>query len=301
MGGGGSYYDRDVSDKKLRTRSGFTSVAEEKFQRRSADEAVLPKNRRLICNVRSPVVLAMDDTGSMGNLPKIFTDKTPMVAGQLAERKYLEDVEISLAGIGDVISDDAPIQVADFSAVRNLDNWLERLWLEGNGGGQHFESYEFMAYFYAKYVEMPNAETPMFIFTGDEGFREELLATDLTKHFGGRHKKTSAKEIFDELKRKFKGNVFLIHRYYQDARLNEEILRQWQGVLGETHVIEMGPQKNDLAIADIMLGLFAIIGGKQTLVEYLNDMRARGQDEHRCNIVFGALKDLALAKHRHQD
>ena len=140
MGGGGSYYDRDVQDGYSRGSSGFSTDAAEKMGRQSADPGLLPKDRTLTCTARCPVVYAFDVTGSMGNLPRIIYDKMPLIAGQIAECGYLIDPQISLAAIGDILSDDAPLQIAEFSLIRKLDDWLQRIWLEGNGGGQARES-----------------------------------------------------------------------------------------------------------------------------------------------------------------
>ncbi len=289
MGGGGSHYDRDVTDRSLRTSRGTSSVAEEKMSRRKVDAAVLPQGRTLVCRSRSPVVYAFDVTGSMGDLPKIIYDKAPMMAGQLTEQGYLEEPTISLAAVGDILSDQAPLQVCDFSAVRNLDEWLQRIWLEGNGGGQAKESYELIAYFYARMCDIPDAVTPIFLFTGDEGFREQLLATDLKEHFGGGHENVKADIVFNELKKKFQGNVFLIHRRYHDSE-DQQIVRQWERVLGKEQVIKL---KSDLAIADVTLGVFAIVTGKRTLEQYLQDMKTREQTDERIAEVRESLKTLA--------
>ena len=97
MGGGGTYYSRDVTDSSRRTSRGFSDVAESAMSRSKADKSVLPENRKLICAAESPIVYAFDVTGSMGDLPRIIYDKAPMMAGQLTEQGYLNDVMISLA------------------------------------------------------------------------------------------------------------------------------------------------------------------------------------------------------------
>lgn len=295
MGGGGSYYDRDVTDRSLRTTRGFSSVAEEKLSRREADKALLPFNRRVKCESKSPIVFAFDVTGSMGTLPRIIYDKMPMIVGQIIERGYLNDPAISVAAIGDVEGsyvgdrgDDAPIQIGDFTMMRNLDEWLGKIWLEGGGGGQAKESYELTLYFYARNCDLTNAETPFFIITGDEGFRENLRATELNKRFGGTHESTNSQTIFDELKVKFKGNVFLVHRYYTNTN-DQEIVDQWQKALGKDNVIQLG---SDLAIADTILGLIAITTGSRTLDEYLEDMKNREQTADRITEVRKSLRSL---------
>ncbi|MDD3101865.1 MAG: hypothetical protein PHE59_01855 [Patescibacteria group bacterium] len=289
MGGGGTYYDRDVTPKTSRTSRGSSTVAEEKMRNSNVDKTLLTVNREIVCPNKSPIVYAFDVTGSMGNLPKIIYDKMPMIAGQIVEQNYLQDPVISLAAVGDRECDDAPIQVCDFSLIRNLDSWLQKIWLEGGGGGQSKESYEFTAYFYARRFKMPNAVTPIFLFTGDEGFRENLTSADLGKHFGGKHESVSSKLIFEELKKKFMGNVFLIHRYYEGGN-DKGIVNQWEGVLGEEKVIKL---ESDLAIADLTLGIFALVTGKCTLEKYLQEMENRGQDKKRIAEIEKSLKKFA--------
>lgn len=289
MGGGGDYYDRDVSDRATRTSRGFTASAERELSRSMFDPSTLPKGRRLRCLAKNPIFGAFDGTGSMGDLPMIYWDKAPMTAGQLVEQAYLPDPMMCLSVVGDIVCDKAGIQIGEFVKIRELDTWLKRLWLEGGGGGQDVESYEMHAYFAARMIDMPNATLPFCVFTGDEGFRETLNAADLNEHFGGEHRTVSAKTVFTELREKFKDNVYLIHRAYTSGD-DAAVVRQWEGVLGAERVVRLG---EDTAIADVTLGLFALRSGKRTLDQYLEDMRRRGQDESRVRSVRDSLAPLS--------
>jgi hypothetical protein len=292
MGGGGSYYDRDVQDGYDRGAKGYSAQAEEKMGRTQADPGLLPRDRRLECSAASPVVYAFDVTGSMGTLPRIIFDKMPMIAGQIVECGYLNDPAVSLAAVGDIISDRAPIQVGDFSLLRKLDDWLQRIWLEGNGGGQAQESYEYVAYYFARMCDLSRAETPFFLVTGDEGFRETLYASDLGRHFGGKHDTIEATEVFAELKRKFRDNVILVRRRY-GGKEDDQILKQWEKALGAEYVVPLG---SDQAIADVTLGVFALRTGVRTLDSYLEDLvtkRAVPQTDERVQEVRESLKRLA--------
>ena len=306
MGGGGSYYDRDVTARSKRTVRGFSDTAEERFSKSKVNPAVLPKNRKLYSTCKSPLVYAFDVTGSMGDLPLIIWDKMAMIAGQLIMQEYLEDPMMSLAAVGDVVSDNAPIQICDFSPIRSLDDWLERLWLERKGGGQAKESYEFTAYFYSRLYDMEGATTPTLLFTGDEGFREKLTSAELKEHFGGEHESVDTATIFEELKEKFNGNVFLIHptftlSYGVDADLR--ITAQWQELLGKERVVLL---ESSLAIADVTLGVIALASGARTLDQYIEDIRNRPlemegvkyepQSEERIAEVRRSLELLATIK-----
>ncbi|HEY3445800.1 MAG TPA: hypothetical protein VGK67_05510 [Myxococcales bacterium] len=295
MGGGGSYYDRDTKDGYDRGSSGTSTAADEKMGRRAADPGLLPKDRKIECQAKTPVVFAFDVTGSMGNLPKIIYDKMPLIAGQIMECGYLDDPQVSLAAVGDIVSDVGPIQIADFSAIRKLDDWLERIWLEGNGGGQAKESYEFTMYYYARCCDLGDPELPFFLITGDEGFRETLYKGDLERHFGGKHETIEAEQVVAELKKKFKDNVFIIRRQYSGSE-NEKIQVQWEKLLGKDFVI---PLLSDQAIADVTLGVFAIAGGTRTLDEYLGDLktkRAVPQTDERCAEVRKSLERYAALR-----
>lgn len=301
MGGGGNFYDREVTDSNLRTTRGFTTVAEETFSK-DIDPMVLPKDRRLTSTNKSPLVCPFDDTGSVEGLPKILCDKWPMIVGQLAIHNYLNDPMISLAVIGDM-NDRAPIQICDFTKPRFLDPWLQKLYLEKGGRSNGVEGYALTAYYYARLYDMKNAVTPIFIFTGDEGYEDALLGRDLEEHFGGKHKDVSSIVIFRELQEKFRGNVFMIRRncsssYGSDG--NRAMQKQWEATLKKECVI---PIKTDLAIGDIMLGVIALAGGARTLDAYINDIRTRPlemagkkyepQSEERIAEVRASLSALA--------
>src|SRR3989338_10615070 len=202
MGGGGSFYSRDVTSQRFRGSSGVSSVAERELGQRRMDPALLPKNRRLVCAAKNPLVYDFDVTGSMGNLPKIIWDKWPGIVGQIVARKYLPDPEMSVSATGDIRSDDSPLQICDFSPLRNLDKWLKRIHFEGNGCGQGSESYEMNAYFYAYLCDMPKAENPIYLMTGDEACVPQLYSRDLVEHFGGKHEGTTTPHIFKKNSKK---------------------------------------------------------------------------------------------------
>jgi hypothetical protein len=55
--------------------------------------------------------------------------------------------------IGDATCDRAPLQVGQFESDNRMDGDLERILLEGGGGGQKTESYELAMYFMARHTK----------------------------------------------------------------------------------------------------------------------------------------------------
>ncbi|MBI3633723.1 MAG: hypothetical protein HY226_05550 [Candidatus Vogelbacteria bacterium] len=275
MGGGGTYYDRDVTATAVRNSGGksYSSVAEELTSRTVADPSLFPLNRKIRSLSKYPVGWVFDETGSMGDLPKILVDKAAMVMGEIGRLGYLDKPEFCVGAVGDVEpgNEVAPLQIGEFCPPKNLDEWFKRIYLEGNGGGQAKESYELMAAFWADKCEMPNAVCPMFIITGDEGFRETIPTYTLNTRFGGSNESMTATQVFGKLLEKFKGNVILIRRTYGGYQ-NEQIYKQWAGVLGEGRIITL---ESDLAIGDVVVGTVALVSGARTLEEYVEDMKNR--------------------------
>ena len=92
-----------------------------------------------------PVILALDVTGSMGSACKMCAAKLDEIMTKLYSE--VKDVQFMMMGIGDLSYDDAPIQATQFeSDIRILDQ-TAKIWFEGGGGGNKFESYTAAWYF----------------------------------------------------------------------------------------------------------------------------------------------------------
>lgn len=113
-----------------------------------------------------PIQLYLDVTGSMGKVPHyMIKDGLPTLIGKLIQ-DGVPDVTLLMGAIGDHECDKAPLQVGQFeSGDKALDMWLERIWLEGMGGGNAGESYLLAWYFAAHHVH-----TDAFSKRGEKGF-----------------------------------------------------------------------------------------------------------------------------------
>ena len=92
-----------------------------------------------------PIILALDVTGSMGRATKMCAAKLDEIMDELY--KKVKDVEFCMMGIGDLAYDDAPIQVSQFESDIRIMDQTAKIWFEGGGGGNSFESYTAAWYF----------------------------------------------------------------------------------------------------------------------------------------------------------
>lgn len=142
------------------TSSGYaTKGLHEVFRGRSIDPDLDPSKFRYREAVDSetnpettPIILACDETGSMGELAHIIIQNAlGGIMNALYTRKPVTNPQILCAGVGDAECDQAPIQVTQFEADGvNLSKQIEKIFIEGNGGGNNGESYP-LVWFFAAY------------------------------------------------------------------------------------------------------------------------------------------------------
>lgn len=224
---GGPHYDDDVSPRRsesISERFNFQGYSSPGSNRRSVHDELNIKGagkgkiRECRNSVLSPkataIVVAMDVTRSRGDDAKVVFEKLPMFMGQMYMKNYVTDPTISFAAIGDATcGDEAPIQVGQFESDIRLDAVLEKIWLEEKGGGTGQESYELMAYYYAKHSEidcLKRGQKGFFFFIGDEGFYPKV-AKDQIKTFIGDEvlSDIDSARVFAELQQKYE--VFFIY------------------------------------------------------------------------------------------
>src|SRR5215469_1185965 len=98
------------------------------------------------------IAVLFDVTGSMGHVPRVLQSKLPQLHGLLMRKGYVAHPQIMFGAIGDATCDRAPLQVGQFESDNRMDGDLERILLEGGGGGQKTESYELALYFMARHT-----------------------------------------------------------------------------------------------------------------------------------------------------
>lgn len=270
---------------------------------------------KLVCQCENPLVIVCDVTGSMGTWPATIFSKLPYLEHE--GKEYLgDDMQISFAAVGDAFSDQYALQVQPFVNGVELKNSLEKLIIEGGGGGTGEESYDLAALYYAKNAEFPNAiRKPILIFIGDEGIysfiaedkakrfaKVEFAARDYAKakamvdedkrHSG--HERITPEQIFQDLKAKY--NVYLIRKSYGDVDnkptgKEAAIHDQWVKMLGVDHVVSMPEPER---VVDVIFGLLAKESDRiGYFEEELKDRQLKDVDgDKKVSIVMKSLKTV---------
>lgn len=135
------------------------------------------------------VIINFDETGSMGQIPGYFAKEgLPKLLKEIYDRKPITDPHVLCAGIGDDKFDRAPLQVTQFEADIRIAEQLEKIYLEGNGGGNGREGYSLAWYFAAFKTKIDcfkKRGKKGYLFTiGDEQPTQYLRKSDIQRIFG---------------------------------------------------------------------------------------------------------------------
>jgi hypothetical protein len=188
----------------------------------------------------TPVIVAVDETGSMGILAENIIKKgLGIIVEGIVNRKPIVDPHILLAAVGDAYCDSAPIQTTQFEADTTICQQIEKFYLEGNGGGNGGESYPIVWWFAMNktHCDAINIRKRKgYLFTiGDEAYHP-ILARDHIKRFlgGDIEADVTAAELLKDVLEKWE--VFHLitptgSTEYQDAK------NKWRELLGERAIV----------------------------------------------------------------
>lgn len=245
----------------------------------------------------APLIIVIDETGSMGDWPATIFSKLPYLENE--GKEYLgEDFEICFMAIGDAYCDETyPLQVRPFAKGLDLKERLKELVIEGGGGGQTTETYELAALFAADLIDIPKAVKPIMIFIGDEQCYDSISPDHAQKLLGIKLEKSlSTAEVFSRLRKKYA--VYLIRKCYDTGSGNKlsstdgRITDHWAELLGgkkedgNAHIANL-PQAD--RVVDVIFGILA----KETnRIAYFEHEIEDRQDADQVKTVYTSLKTI---------
>jgi len=284
---GGSSYSRDVYSSSSSSSWGTSSTSVTKLSNNTLDGSMKSNGKVIKSTSKNPIVIVLDVTGSNIDFARLVYDKMPMFYGQIEEKQYLKDFDIAILAIGDVgMGDSYPLQIGDFAKGIEIDSWLERLVLEGHGGGNRRESYELAAHYLNECCEFEKDAEPIVFFIGDEAAYDEVKKKEADEYgipCSQNH------DPFPKLIEKFDNNVFMLLNKYCGRDFESDITNFWQRKLPSEHTIKI---KEEKSIVDLMLGIIALLN-KRRLAAIETDMLLRGQTHARLTNVRDSLLELS--------
>ena len=267
--------------------------------RESRDSDANPKS--------TPVIIMTDVTGSMGRLGQIIVTGLGDVMKEIYDTKPVTDPHIMLGAIGDADAyDTAPLQVTQFEAGNEeLITQLEKIFVEGGGGGNSFESYH-LAWLFAAMKTVSDCNEKRnekgFLFTiGDEYLAKMCTVASVRKVFGetlGLEQDLDVSDVLAMAQRKY--HVFHLVVAHEDGQFydNKETAegmingagaargyggcQPWGAVMGQNVI----PVKDYHAISDV------IIGTMRSMAGHSMDDILKGRSDSTALVVADALKNL---------
>ena len=182
-----------------------------------------------------PIILGLDVTGSMGEATRACAAQLNQIMEKLYE-KY-NGIEFMMMGIGDVAYDRAPLQVTQFeSDVRILDQ-TTKIYFEGGGGGNAYESYTAAWYFGLHHTKLDcwkRGKKGIIITMGDEPLNPYLSGRDFGPVVGDNLQDIETEDLYNKVAEKF--DVYHIAITDQDScfrRYKDDINNSWGKLLGQ--------------------------------------------------------------------
>lgn len=259
------------SDWTARSTVNSSRPASETFTSRTIDPALDPKNftiresRDSAANPKStPLIVALDCTGSMGMLAHhIAKEGLGTLVGEVLHRKPITDPHFMFMGVGDASCDRAPIQVTQFEADITILDQVEKIYLEGGGGGNDHESYDFpwlVAAARCKTDAWEKRGKKGYLFTvGDEMPPRILTHAALQRFMGEGEGDISARQSLEMAQRCWEVYHIVVAEGSYARPDPMRVYAAWQGLLNQ-HVILLDDHTR---LAEVIVSALQVAEGEQ--------------------------------------
>lgn len=252
----------DPSDWDTHTTKTSTQTQQQIFTQSGLHKDLDPRNISVRESVDSdqnpkstPLIIAVDETGSMGILAEEIIKKgLGVIMKEVYDRKPISDPHIMCMAVGDSKCDIAPVQATQFEASIVLADQVKNFFLEGNGGGNGGESYHLAWYFAAmktKTDSMLKRNKKGYLFTiGDEPIHHRLTRDEIKTFFGDNSERdyTSA-ELLEMVSQSYEVFHLVVGNHPVDQR--------WIDLLGERAIRVTDHTK----LAEVIVSTLQVIEG----------------------------------------
>ena len=243
--------------------------------RESCDSAEHPNS--------TPVVLALDVTGSMSSVLETVSKRLGDTMGEIYKRNPVSDPQVCFMAFGDGECDSSPIQVTQFESDIRIAEQLNDIYFERGGGGNGGESYAFPWYVASRRCKTDawdKHHKKGFLFTvGDECCLPKLTKAQIKEFLGDDvERDLSATELLTEASRKYE-----VYHLIVNPVIYQPVYNEWKQLLGNNAIVVEAIDK----IPEIIVSILELHSGKSA-VDVINSWDGTVQ-----LVVRDALKDLA--------
>lgn len=316
MGGSSYSHDEYKSRAVLRTASAipvFKHDADVKAGkvRAGTEPRMNPKGAIRECRdsdahpVTLPVMVMMDTTGSMQEVPKILEASLPKLMGAFLDdkasgKKYLGDAypSILVGALDDYDAmyrhdHDGTLQVGQFESGIEIDEDLEKIWLTGNGGGTYHESYELAMFFASRrtscdHFEKRGKKGYLFLI-GDEHAYPKVKGEEVEAVIGVKIQgDILTEDMVKEAQKKW--NIFFILPNLTSHYDDDNLQKYWMKLLGQQNVIRL---EDPARICECIASCVAICEGNADLDDLVDDGVASGLSEALVLLSKGAISKVS--------
>lgn len=243
-----------------------------------------------------PIVLGVDQTGSMGTVPMVFQKKLAGVMDLLALRGYVEDPQIAIAAYGDCYADPirTAVQFSNFESDNRVDDALDKLLLWGGGGGNHGETVTGLWYMMDKVVSdawEKRGKKGYAFFVADEIALN--LQPEHVKGFVGDGEPVSplkVKELAAKIQEKWNVYILVINNMTAKMQRSESFYKK---LFGDDHVLVL---EDPESVAETVVSIIGLMEGTADIDRIESDLKSTGSTEVAIRHASAALRGTGLVK-----
>jgi hypothetical protein len=258
----------DASDWQIYSSATASKPAAAIFTQTSISNTLDPKKFAFRESVDSPanpnstpIIVAVDETGSMGHLAEIIIKKgLGIIMSSIYDRKPVDDPHLCVAGVGDCNSDRSPFQMSQFeSEVGPITQQIEQIYIEGNGGGNGGESYPGIWYFAhnkTKCDAITKRNRKGYLFTvGDESPHMTLSKEHIKEFFGDDiEKDIDVRDLLNSVRKNWEVFHIIVST---GSTISQNAVKVWKDLLGERAITIADTDK----LAEVIVSTIQVIEG----------------------------------------
>ena len=219
-------------------------AAQDFYRSRSLADVLNAKGKIRECldSDEHPIILALDVTGSMGSAATEAGKKLGEIMSSIYANDAITDPEFCVMAIGDLAYDYAPIQMSQFESDVRIAEQLDKVYFEGGGGGNSYESYTMAWYMGLRHAKLDcwkrNAKG-LIITLGDEQINPYLPKNGIQNYAGDTIQgDIETNDLYKEVCEKYEVYHISVNDTRSSYRWNNQqdaVDKSWINVIGEDH------------------------------------------------------------------